>query len=75
MPYYSLRFGPTLDTWDIGLRTRGPYRGAVSRGHSAGDSYAKGDVWFLRLSCAEIDDNPIVGTEIQIDITRCPTAP
>jgi hypothetical protein len=36
-------------------------------GTAAGDSYAKGDLWFLRYHPGEIDDAPISGTEIQID--------
>ncbi len=39
-------------------------------GTAAGDPYAKGDVWFLRYHGNEIDDSPIVGTEIQIDKYR-----
>jgi hypothetical protein len=39
-------------------------------GTAAGDAYAKGDVWFLRYHSNEIDDEPIVGTEIQIDKYR-----
>ena len=41
-------------------------------GTAAGDAYAKGDVWFLRYKPTEIDDAPIVGTEIQIDKYRAP---
>jgi hypothetical protein len=41
-------------------------------GTAAGDTYAKGDAWFLRYKPAEIDDAPIVGTEIQIDKYRTP---
>ena len=37
---------------------------------AAGDPYAKGDVWFLRYHAGEIDDSPIIGTEIQIDKYR-----
>jgi hypothetical protein len=44
-------------------------------GTAAGDAYAKGDVWFLRYSGVEIDDSPIVGTEIQIDKYRTPPQP
>src|ERR1700730_13968748 len=36
-------------------------------GTAAGDSYAQGDLWFLRYHPGEIDDQPITGTEIQID--------
>jgi hypothetical protein len=36
-------------------------------GTAAGDPYARGDLWFLRYRWNEIDDYPIVGTEIQID--------
>jgi Cu2+-containing amine oxidase len=36
-------------------------------GTAAGDSYAKGDLWFLRYHPGEIDDHPITATEIQID--------
>lgn len=36
-------------------------------GTAAGDYYGKGDLWFLRYHPGEIDDSPIVGTEIQID--------
>jgi hypothetical protein len=39
-------------------------------GTAAGDAYAKGDVWFLRYHSTEIDDEPRVGTEIQIDKFR-----
>jgi hypothetical protein len=41
-------------------------------GTAAGDAYAKGDVWFLRYKPTEIDDAPIIGTEIQIDKYRTP---
>jgi hypothetical protein len=44
-------------------------------GTAAGDPYAKGDLWFLRYSGVEIDDSPIVGTEIQIDKYRTPPQP
>jgi hypothetical protein len=36
-------------------------------GTALGDPYARGDLWFLRYRPTEIDDAPIVGTEIQID--------
>jgi hypothetical protein len=39
-------------------------------GTAAGDPYARGDLWFLRYKPTEIDDAPIVGTEIQIDKYR-----
>jgi hypothetical protein len=39
-------------------------------GTAAGDAYAKGDLWFLRYHGNEIDDEPRVGTEIQIDKYR-----
>jgi hypothetical protein len=39
-------------------------------GTAAGDAYAKGDLSFLRYHGNEIDDEPIVGTEIQIDKYR-----
>jgi Cu2+-containing amine oxidase len=41
-------------------------------GSAAGDPYARGDLWFLRYKPTEIDDAPIVGTEIQIDKYRTP---
>ena len=44
-------------------------------GSAAGDPYAKGDPWFLRYKPTEIDDAPIVGTEIQIDKYRNPAEP
>jgi hypothetical protein len=44
-------------------------------GTAAGDPYAKGDVWLLRYKPTEIDDAPIVGTEIQIDKYRTPPEP
>lgn len=36
-------------------------------GTAAGDAYARGDLWFLRYHPNEIDDEPTVGTEIEID--------
>ena len=39
-------------------------------GTAAGDAYARGDLWFLRYRGTEIDDAPIIGTEIQIDKYR-----
>jgi len=39
-------------------------------GTAAGDAYARGDLWFLRYHPGEIDDEPIVGTEIEIDKYR-----
>jgi hypothetical protein len=36
-------------------------------GTAAGDPYAKGDLWFVLRRPGEIDDNPIVGTEAEID--------
>jgi len=39
-------------------------------GTALGDAYARGDLWFLRYRGTEIDDAPIVGTEIQIDKYR-----
>jgi hypothetical protein len=42
----------------------------VNDGTAAGDPYARGDVWFLRHHPGEIDDHPIIGTEIQIDKYR-----
>jgi hypothetical protein len=44
-------------------------------GTAAGDAYAKGDLWFLRYKPTELDDAPIVGTEIQIDKYRTPPEP
>jgi hypothetical protein len=44
-------------------------------GTAAGDPYARGDLWFLRYKPTEIDDAPIVGTEIQIDKYRTPPEP
>lgn len=44
----------------------------ASDGTAASDAYAKGDLWFLRYRSTEIDDAPIVGTEIQIDKYRTP---
>jgi hypothetical protein len=44
-------------------------------GTAAGDAYAKGDLWFLRYKPTEIDDAPIVGTEIHIDKYRNPPEP
>ena len=44
-------------------------------GTAAGDPYARGDLWFLRYRSTEIDDAPIVGTEIQIDKYRNPPEP
>jgi hypothetical protein len=44
-------------------------------GTAAGDPYAKGDVWLLRYKPTEIDDAPIVSTEIGIDKYRTPPEP
>lgn len=47
-------------------------RPGANDGTAAGDPYAKGDVWFLRYQWNELDDYPLIGTEIQIDKYRNP---
>ncbi len=36
-------------------------------GSAAGDDYARGDLWFLRRRDGQLDDNPIAGTEAELD--------
>jgi hypothetical protein len=68
-----LRDSPHHRRWRVANRRSGRGYDIVpgpNDGTAAGDAYAKGDLWFLRYHPGEIDDEPIVGTEIQIDKYR-----
>lgn len=74
MPYevMRLRSASHKRRWRVlhagpGRRRGYTIRPGANDGTAAGDPYGKGDLWFLRYNSSEIDDYPIVSTEIQID--------